>query len=224
MKIGLIAAMDIELQAFIDYGEAVRTEKKFGREIHQVKIGEHEVFMAVSGVGKVNAASLGQMLLDFYQVELLINTGIAGSIDKNLKILDVVLATELVYHDFPAWIMLDHFPFMVAYKTDEDLRGKMREAIPEDVKVMEGIIASGDDFIDSEEKKQRIYDLTGAVACDMESAAVAQIAVSAEIPCLILRTISDDADESYTGKYEQFKNEAAAISSKAVIRFLESKI
>ncbi len=194
-----------------------------GRTIYHVKTPKHDLFMGVSGVGKVNAATFSQILIDHCGAEALINTGIAGSLQPGLGTLSLVLATELIYHDFPLQILKGYYPFLREFPTDAGLRALAKAAVPPSTKVYEGRIASGDDFIDSQEKKDRIISLTEAIAVDMESAAVAHTAASAQIPCLIVRAISDEADKSYTSDdYLNFEAEAAAVSAEVVVNLLSN--
>ncbi len=221
MRIGIIAAMQVEVEDILAEVELISEADHFGRTVYFGQKAGHQLYLGVCGVGKVNAASFAQLLIDRYQVELLINTGIAGSLEPGLGMLTMVTATGLRYHDFPEDILARTYPYTREFPTDEAWRMKAALAVPEGTKHKSGVIASGDDFIDSEEKKLRIVEATSAIACDMESAAVAQVAKGADLPCLILRCISDDADQSYKAEeYQLFEPRAAALSARVVLNLL----
>ena len=219
MKIGLIAAMQMELDDILAAtGTQAEERTVLGRKIYRTQTGNHEIYMGVSGIGKVNAATFCQILIDHCHVNILINTGIAGSLTPELQTLDLVLATDLTYHDFPHQILRGSYPYYDYFPTDGELRALAKAATPTSTTVVEGRIASGDDFIDSQAKKDRIIEGTAAIAVDMESAAVAHTAVAAEIPCLIIRAISDGADKTFTDEsYLNFEAQAAQVSAEVVV-------
>lgn len=221
MRIGIIAAMQVEIDDILAESMDTSVEVVFGRKIYISSRSGHSLYMGVSGIGKVNAGSFAQILIDHFDVEVLLNTGIAGSLKGGLGTLSLVLATDLHYHDFPNKILRNTFPYLASFPTDDSLRQLAREAVPTGVKVEEGAIATGDDFIDSNEKKAAIVAATSAIACDMESAAVAHTAAAAGKPCLVIRCISDEADENSAETYDHFESRAAAISARVVLDLLD---
>lgn len=221
MNIALICAMDFELIKIKEAGNLQQIHSIRGREITEVNYGRHTLYMGVCGVGKVNAANFTQLLMDHFPVELIVNTGIAGSLSEELGMLSMVVGTDIYYHDLPQDILEETYPFRPYFETSSALVNMALAGIPQGVHSKAGAIATGDDFIDSEEKKLRIISRTKAIACDMESVAVAQTAFSAKKDFLILRAISDTADESYTGIYEDFKHQATDISVQTFLGFLE---
>lgn len=221
MKIAVIAAMQLEIDDILAETGCICEYEVYGRKVYQAKYKGHEFFMGVCGVGKANAASYCQMLLDRFGAEIVINTGVAGSLSDEIGVLNMVLGTSLHYHDYPVSILQETYPYLPYFTADERLLALAEEAVPEGIKVFKGAIASGDDFIDSAEKKKRIREQTGALACEMEGAAIAQVASGAKLPFLVIRSISDGADEGLEGAFEQFKFKAAASAAQTVLGLAE---
>lgn len=229
MKIGIIGAMDLEIKK-LTKEEMVSEEvvRQTGMLFHVGKIGDTEVVIVKSGVGKVNAAICAQILIDRFKVDRLINTGIAGSLDHNINIGDIVVSTDAMYHDMDVTVFgyepgvipqmgtangLKNFP------ADETLRraalAACRDAVP-GIGVYEGRIVSGDQFICTADQKHRIVDTFHALCTEMEGAAIAHTAFLNGIPFVILRAISDKADEEADVSYETFEHQAAQNCAKLV--------
>lgn len=221
MRIGIIAAMNCEIEDILAFSHEKGTENVYGRRLWRSEYQGHELFMGVCGIGKANAASFCQLLIDRYKADLIINCGVAGSLDPKLKVMDLLLADRLYYHDFPNDILKGTYPGRAFFETDQQLTDKAQKAVPAGIRVLRGGVATGDDFINSSEKKNRIKKETGALACDMESAAIAQVCNGAGLPCLIFRSISDEADESGDFSFEQFAVRAAKVAADTVKGFLD---
>ena len=166
-----------------------------------------------SGVGKVNGAVCVQILVDRFGVDGIVNTGIAGSLKAEINIGDLVLATDAVQHDVDATLFsypLGQIPQLgvLAFEADRELREKAvtccRQVNP-DIEVHEGRILTGDQFISSKEKKEWLFETFGGVCTEMEGAAIAQAAYLNQVPFLIVRAISDKADDSAQMDYEEFE-------------------
>ena len=178
-----------------------------------------------SGVGKVNAAMCTQILADRFGVDAVINTGVAGSLDARIDIGDFVYSTDVVHHDVDAATFgykIGEVPQLgvFSFPADEELAALAGEAAAEispDRKVWRGRVASGDQFIVSREKKRWIAQQFDASCTEMEGAAIAQAAFLNGIPFLIIRAISDKADESAVVDYPTFEDRAAR-SSAAILR------
>lgn len=231
-KIAVIGAMDCEIELLRNLLEAPE-EINAGRfTVFKGKVGEHEVIVARSGVGKVAAASCTQFLSDKFSPDCIINTGVAGGIADDLKIGDVVVATKLVHHDFDATALGYARGYIcnginpkepTIFYSDEKLNEKFEEValktLPKN-NIHKGLIASGDMFIGTCEKKEELKELFGAVAGEMESAAIAQTAYLNNIPFLIVRAISDLADGTKTENFGEFEHHSAQISAEIIKNLL----
>lgn len=215
--IGVIGAMEVEVASLKEKMEDVKITRKASMEFYEGILEGKKVVVVRSGVGKVNAAVCAQILADDFHVEVLINTGIAGSLNNEINIGDIVVSTDLVHHDMDArgfGYPMGQIPQMEAFsfQADEALRRlavqACREVNPE-IEVFEGRIASGDQFISNGEVKNNIVKNFSAYATEMEGAAIAQAAYLNGIPFLVVRAISDKADGSATMDYSAF--EAAAV-------------
>jgi adenosylhomocysteine nucleosidase len=216
---GIISAMPVELEGFIKEYDAKELSIKGFFKIYEGKIGNNEVFLACSGIGKVNAAACTQKLIDCCGVDFIVNMGIAGGIAHNLKTLDVVIGSEVFYHDFMPDSLLDkYYPFTRVYKCNKKLIDTAKKVCRTSTVVDNfyvGPIASGDCFVEASETKERILNL-GSMCCEMEGAAIGHVSHINEVPFLIVRTISDLADENSSMKYEEFELKAAQQSNRIV--------
>lgn len=193
--IGIIGAMDEEVKKFI---ELFKMEKeKDIRDIYVSNSKDKKIVVARSGIGKVNSAALTQYLIDKYKVDLIINSGCAGSLVDTVKLMDVVIGTEVTYHDFsPIRIMNMALPTGGPVKSSTTLINKAKEAMESlnNFHYHEGLIVSGDCFVTNDEMRNEIRISTGGLAVDMESASIGHIAALNQIPFISIRTISDFAD------------------------------
>lgn len=217
-KIGLIGAMDSEISAFCRDFEAVETNIKgifFG------KYNGYEIYICVSGIGKVNAAIAAQRLVDIFGVECIINSGVAGGVSEKLQKLDIVISERLTYHDFDPLDILDRNPpYTMFFHADKELSDKAKKACEalngklekEGKKTFSshyGTIVSGDCFVSSAAKAKQLRDDFDALCTEMEGAAIAHTAYVNNIPFLIIRAISDFADEDAENSFDSFENVAA---------------
>ena len=224
MKIGIIGAMKSEVALFKEEMKIERQKAKAGMEFFAGHLGNYDVVIVQSGIGKVNAAICAQILIDDFQVTHIINTGVAGSLNNNLDIGDIVVSVDAVQHDFTVEAIgfkKGEIPFtgLVAFAADESLRQKAIEAVKEvlpEVNVVEGRVCSGDQFISSNETKARIINEFSGDCVEMEGAAVAQVCYLNNIPFVILRAISDKADDDGKISFAEFEKKAAANSAKLI--------
>lgn len=217
MKIGIIGAMDVEVALLKDHIQNAKQLTYAGMNFSEGKIGETEVVVVKSGVGKVNAACCVQLLADRFGVTHIINTGVAGALNHLIHIGDIVVSTSAVYHDVDATVFgyrKGEVPQMgmFSFHADKKLRTRavtaVREVAPE-VNVFEGRVASGDQIIASRAVKEEIIKECGGFCAEMEGAAIAHASTINNIPFVIIRAISDQADESVTISYEEFEAKAA---------------
>ena len=223
--IGIIGAMDIEIERI----NAVMTEKHeetVSGALYTVgKIGETRVVTAICGIGKVFAAICAQTMIIKFGAEKIINTGVAGTLTDKIGIMGIVVASALVQHDMDTTYFGDPKGMIsginvVEFKTDEALSEKLCSNVKG--KYIRGTVASGDAFIADEGKKKEIADTFNAVACEMEGAAIAHVCYVNNVPVCVVRSISDGADGDKVMSYEEFREEAAALSAQIIIDTIKS--
>jgi adenosylhomocysteine nucleosidase len=206
-KIGIIAALDVEINDLI---------KDFNAEpvndyIYKGGFSGHEIYLTLCGIGKVNSALCTQRIIDYANPDYIINSGIAGAVSKDLKLLDTVISEKLVYHDFyPVELLKTYFPHCSEFEADKKLVKLAWEACEKfarenkDFSFKKGIIASGDMFVNSSEYNKKLDEEFGASCVEMEGAAVAHTAHANKKPFLVLRTVSDGADDEAEKVYDEF--------------------
>ena len=214
--IGIIGAMEVEVAILKEKMEDVRIIKKASMDFYEGILAGKKVVVVRSGIGKVNAGICAQILADVFSVDAIINTGIAGSLNKNINIGDIVLSTDVLHHDMDAIgfgykkgqiPQMDEFSF----PADEKLRklaAKVCKEVNPEISVFEGRICSGDQFISDKSVKDAIISEFGGFAVEMEGAAIGQAAYLNHIPFLVVRAISDKADDSASMDYPTFEAQA----------------
>ena len=215
-KLGIIGAMEQEVETLLGLMENKQETEKAGSRFYNGTLEGLPVTVVQCGVGKVNAAMCTQILCDCFGVTHLVNTGIAGSLCADLDIGDLVVSQDAMYHDVDAvafGYLMGKVPGMdvTAFPADDTLIGyafAAAEAVnPGHTRI--GRVASGDQFVASKAVKERIIDLTRGLCTEMEGAAIAQTAYRNNIPFVILRAISDKADDSAEMDYPTFERIAA---------------
>ena len=227
--IGIIGAMEVEVKELKEQMQITRQLTKAGMEFCEGILEGQDVVVVRSGVGKVNAAVCTQILIDVFDVKAVINTGIAGSLNNDVNIGDIVLSTDVLHHDMDAigfGYKKGQIPQMDAFSfhSDDALRTLAVKACKEanpDIEVFEGRIASGDQFVADQGVKDFITKEFGAYAVEMEGAAIAQAAYLNNVPFLVIRAISDKADGSAEMDYPTFEAQAAEHSFKLTLRILK---
>ena len=215
--IGIIGAMEVEVASLKEMMTDVTIRTKASMEFNHGYLNGKEVVVVRSGIGKVNAGICTQILVDDYGVDCVINTGIAGSLRNEINIGDIVISTDAVQHDMdvtPLGYTKGQIPGLeqLAFVADEKLCKTAVEVckkVNPDIHVTEGRVVSGDQFISSKEVKNRLIEEFNGSCAEMEGAAIAQGAYLNKIPYVVLRAISDKADDSATMDYPTFESEAA---------------
>ena len=228
MRIGIIGAMEDEVAQLKKNMEIEETTEVASLSFCRGKLSGREVVVVRSGIGKVNAAICTQILVDQFHVDVIINTGIAGSLDAEIDIGDIVISTDAVEHDMDASIFGDpigQIPQMdtFSFPADESLvklAKEVNEKANPDVHTWIGRVVSGDQFVSSGEKKEQLIRVFDAKCTEMEGAAIAHAAYLNKISCVIIRAISDKADNSAVVDYPAF--EAAAIRHS--VRLIEALV
>ena len=226
--IGIIGAMEVEVAILKEKMEDVRIIKKASMDFYEGILAGKKVVVVRSGIGKVNAGICAQILADVFSVDAIINTGIAGSLNKNINIGDIVLSTDVVQHDMDATgfgYRKGQIPQMPVFffNADDNLRRLAAEVCKDvnpDIQVFEGRIASGDQFVCDQDVKNRIVSEFSAYATEMEGAAIGQAAYLNEIPFLVVRAISDKADGSAQMDYSEFEKAAVDHSVRLTLNML----
>ena len=215
-KLGIIGAMQVEVEILLSCLEN-KTEKTFaGSTFYEGSLEGLDVVIVQCGVGKVNAAICAQILCSCFGITHLVNTGIAGSLCADLDIGDLVVSTDAMYHDFDCNAFgypSGKVPGMdvIAFPADETMVA-YAFAAAEAVNpghTRKGRVASGDQFVCLQELKNRIIATTQGLCTEMEGAAIAQTAYRNRLPFVILRAISDKADDSAQMDYPTFERIAA---------------
>lgn len=198
-KIGIIVAMEEEKKAIYDIMTDIKEIEIYNLKFQQGKINEKECILVQSGIGKVNAARTTQILIDNFEIEFIINVGVAGAISEELNIGDIFIAQSVVQHDFDITAFEHEKGFITGVgkliDCDNQLIEKIRNQInnikQKEYQVKSGIIASGDIFCTDENMKNKIKTKFNAYIIDMECAAIAQVAYLDNIPFISIRCISD---------------------------------
>lgn len=228
--LGIIGAMDEEVIKLKEIMDDVSITKKASMDFYKGNMKGKEVVVVRSGIGKVNAGICTQILVDEFGVDAVINTGIAGSLNPDINIGDIVLSTDALQHDVDATgfgYSLGVIPRMETsvFVADNKLRELAKESckkVNPDINVFEGRVVSGDQFISDKNKKNYILDNFKGYCTEMEGAAIAQAAYLNDIPFLVIRAISDKADDSATVDYPTFEAKAIEHSVRLVKDIVEN--
>lgn len=215
-KIGIIGAMAEEVSILKEKMQNVAIQTKAGMDFYTGTLEGKQVVVVMSGIGKVNAAVCAQILVDLYAVDAIINTGVAGSLNADIDIADIVLSTDAIQHDVDVtnWdYKHGQIPRMDTsiFCADQyliDLATKVCKEVNKEINVWQGRVVSGDQFICNKAKKQWLAEYFGAFCTEMEGASIAQVAHLNGIPFLVIRAISDKADDSADMAYEEFEYKA----------------
>ena len=229
VKTGIIGAMDEEVVALKEAMTEKNVRQIAGAEYFEGKLDGADVVVVKCGFGKVNAAVSAQIMIDVFGVDRIVNTGVAGSLDAEIDIGDIVVSTDVVQHDMDVTALgyvRGEIPYSDQYifPADEEMRKSAVQAVKEvapDIHVFEGRICSGDQFIASHEQKEFIVSEFGGMCCEMEGGAIAQVCCLNEVPFVIIRAISDKADDSEEMSYYEFEH-AAAEKCAAITRYMIS--
>ncbi|MDE6208837.1 MAG: 5'-methylthioadenosine/adenosylhomocysteine nucleosidase [Lachnospiraceae bacterium] len=216
--VGIIGAMEVEVAKLKEMLTDTETLEKAGMTFLSGKLNGKDVVVVRSGIGKVNAGICTQILVDAYNVDYIINTGVAGSLNNDINIGDIVLSSDTLQHDMDATgfgYEIGVIPQMKqsVFEADKrliDIAKKCFEDKITDVNVFVGRIVSGDQFISDKDKKNWLVENFKGYCTEMEGAAIAQAAYLNGVPFIVIRAISDKADDSATEDYPTFEAKAAA--------------
>lgn len=227
MTVGIIGAMDVEIEHIAAQLENSRSETVSGITFISGKLGGVSVTAAVCGIGKVFAAVCAQTMIIRFHADAIINTGIAGSLSPQLGELDTVVAEDVVQHDMDTTFFGDE-PGLISginivnIPCDRALSAAASAAAHEiGLECRTVRIASGDCFINAAAHRREIADKFGASVCEMEGAAIGQVCYINKTPFTVIRTVSDGADGSTTLDYNSFREVAAQRSAKIVTALIK---
>lgn len=228
--IGIIGAMETEVKMLQNSLQNMNTTEAGGLTFYSGNLGGKNVVVVKSGVGKVNAALCAQRLILQFGATKVINTGIAGAAGEGLEIFDFVASSEAVYHDVNVEIFgyaKGQIPGLdLVFKADETLADKAVAAFnasefAKEHKIVKGRVASGDQFIAEKNLKDSIISNFAPMCVEMEGAAIAHACTINKVPFVILRSLSDCADDSANCTYSFNEDTAADMSAKVVLKLIE---
>ncbi|NQJ73070.1 5'-methylthioadenosine/adenosylhomocysteine nucleosidase [Streptococcus suis] len=227
MKFGIIAAMPQELKILVEHLQDKVEVAVLGRTYYQGRMGQHEVVLVQSGIGKVMSAMSVAILADRFAVDAIVNTGSAGAVADGIAIGDVVVATHLAYHDVDVTAFGYAFGQMAGqelyYPADQVLLEQLTGVLAEqEITSHQGLIVTGDSFIACQDKIASIKEhFPEVLAVEMEGAAIAQAAVNTGKPFLVIRAMSDTAQGDANITFDEFIIQAGERSAQTLIAFLE---
>ncbi len=230
MKIAIIGAMDYEVHLLIEQMQDVNKSSVAGVDFYEGTVADKSVVVAVCGIGKVNAALCTQIMIDQFGASHVINTGVAGALKDHLEPQDIVISTDLAYHDMDVTnggnYAYGDIPRMATsyFLADQKLSDLTFDIVRRNVKehaVYLDRIVSADVFVAEKAKKEWILQHFNAAATEMEGAAIGHVCYLNSIPFVVIRAISDRADGSADDDFEQFAKAAALTSAKIVIALVE---
>lgn len=221
--VAVIGAMAQEIELLKNSLENMQTESLGNFTVYRGRLDGKNVVLSLSGIGKVNAAVATALVVSRYGADCVINTGSAGGLGRGLKVGDVVVGSEVAHHDVDvtafgyAYGQVPQLP--VAYQSDESLMAAADRAAAafSGAKVYRGLIVSGDQFIHSSEAVAQIRSrFEGVLAVEMEAAAIAQACMQLAVPFVVVRAVSDSADEAADVSFEEFLKTASVHSAQMV--------
>jgi adenosylhomocysteine/aminodeoxyfutalosine nucleosidase len=226
MKIAIMGAMPEEVAPILESLDDVKEIMYAKNKYYTAKYKEMDVVVAYSKIGKVFSTLTASTMLQMFACDVLLFTGVAGAVNSELKIGDLIVASKLAQHDLDITIFGHPHGYVpegsVYVEADRDLIALSKMVASEmGVDVKEGIIATGDQFIASEERKNFIAETFKADALEMEGASVAVVCDALGVPFFILRSISDSADMDAGFNFEEFVESSAKVSAAFLIKMLD---
>ncbi len=226
MTLAILGAMPEEIEPILNFFKNYESVEYGNNTYYKTTYKGLDLVIAYSKIGKVNAALTATVLIEKFKSQKLLFSGVAGAVNKDLRIGDILYATSLAQHDLDITAFGHDYGFVpggsVYVKSDERLN-KIAKSVAKDldIKLHSGIIATGDQFVCDEEKKSWIKKIFNADAIEMEGAAVAAVCDSLNIPFFVLRAISDGAGMDAQFDFDTFLNKSAKQSAKFLIKILD---
>lgn len=229
MRIAIMGAMPEEIEPLLKYYKDYQVINYAKNDFYFIDYKDMEIIIAYSKIGKVFSAITASSLIEKFHCDQLLFSGVAGAISEDLKVGDLIIATKLAQHDLDITAFGHPFGYVpggsVYEEADPTLIRIAKEVAKEkNISLKEGIIATGDQFINNEEKKFWIKDTFKADALEMEGASVALVCNSLEVPFFILRSISDVADMDASFDFDEFLKTSSKISADFIIGMVDKII
>ncbi len=224
-KIAIMGAMEEEIEPLLEYFTDIKVTEFANNKYYEVKYNDLDIVVAYSKIGKVFSTLTATTMIEKFGCDTLLFSGVAGGINPKLKIGDLIVANKLCQHDLDITAFGHPHGFVpggdVFVKTDERLKDIALEVASENnIKIIEGIIATGDQFVANEERKSFIENTFNADALEMEGSSVAVVCDALNVPCLILRAISDTADMDAGFNFDEFLESSAKNSANFLIKII----
>lgn len=229
-KIGIIGAMELEVATLKNLMTVDKIVTKAGMNFYEGSLEGKPVVIVQCGIGKVNAGMCVQILADLFEVTHVLNTGVAGSLNAQLDIGDILVSKAALQHDIDV-TPLGYEPGQIpgidtlSFPADEEMYNTAITAchkVNPDINAILGLVVSGDQFISSKEVKDRLVNVFHGDCAEMEGASIAQAAYLNKLPFIVIRAISDKADNSAEMDYPTFEKKAAEHCAKMVVEFVRS--
>ena len=224
MKIGIIGAMQMEVDNLKEAMENQSVVTVSGINFVCGNIGEVEVVAAVCGIGKVFAAICAEAMILKFNPDMIINIGVAGTLTKDLSVLDVAVASDVFQHDMDTSALGDPVGLIsglnqIFFPTNEKMRTLLCEVLRDkNIHYVTGPIATGDLFMHDAEKKAQVRNDFGAIAAEMEGGSIGHVCTVNNVPFAVLRSISDG--DGGAMDYQTFAEKAAEVSIEVILEFI----
>jgi adenosylhomocysteine/aminodeoxyfutalosine nucleosidase len=225
-KLAIMGAMEEEITPLLSYFTDVKRNQFASNIYYEAKYNNLDVVVAYSKIGKVFSTLTATTMIEKFGCDTLLFSGVAGGINPKLKIGDLIVANKLSQHDLDITAFGHPYGYVpggdVYVKTDEKLKNiALKVAFENNIKIIEGVIATGDQFVCDEKRKSFIQNTFNADALEMEGASVAVVCNALDVPCLILRAISDTADMDAGFNFDEFLETSAKTSANFLMKIIE---
>lgn len=229
-RIGIIGAMDEEVDILVELMNIEETIEKASLKFYKGTLEGKEIVLVRCGIGKVNSALCAQILISEFDVDAVVNTGVAGALHSDLGVYDIVISTDAIQHDFDATVfgykkgIVPRMENSIFIADERLVEAAYKSSVEETKthKVVKGRVVSGDIFISSKELKDELVKEFNAYCGEMEGAAIAHVCSLNNTPFVIIRAMSDKADGTADIVYEEFVQDAAHNSKDIVVNMLKS--
>lgn len=225
-KLAIMGAMEEEIEPLLEYLDDVKVTEFADNKYYEAVYNGIEVVVAYSKIGKVFASLTAATMIEKFGCDTLLFSGVAGGINPALKIGDLIIASKLTQHDLDITAFGHPYGYVpggkVFVQSDEGLRAIAKEVAEQNgIKLIEGTIATGDQFVANEQRKQFISDTFSADALEMEGASVAVVCDALKVPFFILRAISDTADMDAGFDFDEFLKSSAKESASFLMKIVD---
>lgn len=227
MIYGIIAALDEELLPLLERTEVQQSKVCCGTTFHRGELAGQQVVLCKCSIGTLNAAICANIVIREFGAQAVINTGVAGALGEGVSVLDLVIAKDVTRYDIDAPIYQKYYPFTTVYEANATLAARaiktaetLKKPDGAPVQVYHGRVLTGDHFVESSQMKKELCAQFHPLCCEMEGAAVAHAALVNDCPFLVIRTMSDCADEGADESYHDLLLHAGHLSALTVLGIL----